>query len=48
MKNMLFKKDLLPFFIATIGEYIALHYWLIYIELDKFIFANIILWMVLV
>lgn len=39
-----FKKDLLPFLIATIGEFIALHYWLTYLELGNFILANILLW----
>jgi len=42
--NLSFKKDLLPFLIATIGEFIALHYWLTYLELGNFILANILLW----
>ncbi|MEM9326881.1 MAG: hypothetical protein AAGA85_14540 [Bacteroidota bacterium] len=39
-----FKTDIVPFLIATIGEYIALHYWLTYMDLEKFVLANILLW----
>ncbi len=39
-----FKTDIVPFLIATIGEYIALHYWLTYMDVEKFVLANILLW----
>lgn len=39
-----FKSDILPFLIATIGEFIALHFWLYYMDLDQFLLANILLW----
>ena len=44
MASLNFKKDLLPFLIATIGEFIALHYWLTYLELGQFLLANVLLW----
>ena len=39
-----FKSDVFPFLVATIGEFIALHYWFTYMEAERFILANILLW----
>ncbi|MEQ9442738.1 MAG: hypothetical protein RIG62_27095 [Cyclobacteriaceae bacterium] len=39
-----FKSDVLPFLIATVGEFIALHYWFTYMEVEQFILANMLLW----
>ena len=44
MAKLDLKKELLPFIIATIGEFIALHFWLTYLELGQFDLANILLW----
>ena len=43
-KSLNFKTDVVPFLIATIGEFIALHYWMTYMDVEKFILANILLW----
>ena len=34
----------MPFVIATAGEFIALHYWLTFLDLGYFILANLVLW----
>lgn len=39
-----FKTDIIPFLVATIGEFIALHFWLTYMDLDKLLLANLLLW----
>nr|WKN36534.1 hypothetical protein K4G66_29670 [Tunicatimonas sp. TK19036] len=39
-----FKSDVLPFLIATVGEFIALHFWFTYMEIGQFVLANILLW----
>ena len=44
MNNLNFKADILPFLIATIGEWVGLFYWLHFLDRDNFILANIILW----
>ncbi|MEE9238868.1 MAG: hypothetical protein V3U58_04825 [Thermodesulfobacteriota bacterium] len=44
MTNLNFRADLLPFLIATIGEWVGLYYWLHYLDRDNFILANVILW----
>lgn len=38
------KTDILPFLVATIGEWVALFYWLHYLDQGKVLLANIILW----
>lgn len=43
-KNINFKTDLLPFLIATIGEFVALHYWLSFMAQDQMVWACILLW----
>ena len=44
MSETSFRFDVMPFVIATAGEFVALHYWLVFLDLDYFILANIILW----
>jgi len=44
MNETSFKLDVMPFIIATAGEFLALHYWLMFQDLDYLILANIILW----
>lgn len=44
MPKLNFRADLLPFLIATIGEWIGLFFWLHYLDKDNFILANVILW----
>ncbi|MDN5217146.1 hypothetical protein QQ020_34055 [Fulvivirgaceae bacterium BMA12] len=43
-QNLNFKTDIVPFLIATIGEFIALHYWLTYMDLGNLLLANLLLW----
>lgn len=43
-KKLNFKTDIIPFLIATVGEFIALHFWLTYMDVEKFILANLLLW----
>ncbi|MEM7374301.1 MAG: hypothetical protein AAF587_37245 [Bacteroidota bacterium] len=45
MKQVNFKQDVVPFLIATIGEFIALHYWLVYMDSEQFVSANLLLWL---
>jgi len=44
LRTLNFKSDILPFLIATIGEFIALHYWFTYMDAGRFMLANILLW----
>lgn len=44
MSETSFKLDIMPFVIATVGEFLALHYWLVFSDMNYFILANIILW----
>ncbi|MEM9260828.1 MAG: hypothetical protein AAGA62_14365, partial [Bacteroidota bacterium] len=44
LKKLNFKTDILPFIIATVGEFIALYFWLHHLDLDQFFWANAILW----
>lgn len=44
MSETNFRLDVMPFVIATVGEFLALHYWLVFQDLDYFILANIVLW----
>ncbi|NBC01632.1 MAG: hypothetical protein GVY15_12345 [Bacteroidetes bacterium] len=39
-----FRTDLLPFIIATAGEFTALYFWLYYLDQGQFLLANAILW----
>lgn len=39
-----FVTDVIPFLVATVGEFIALHFWLTYMDLEKFLLANLLLW----
>jgi hypothetical protein len=43
-RKLNFKTDVIPFLIATIGEFVALHYWLLYMDIGYFILANVLLW----
>ncbi|MFB6249941.1 MAG: hypothetical protein ABEL97_15375 [Salinibacter sp.] len=38
-----FKTDVLPFIVATAGEFAALHYWLQFLD-TRFLLANVLLW----
>ena len=44
IKNLDFKTDILPFLIATIGEFIALVFWLYFSDKDMLVVANLLLW----
>jgi hypothetical protein len=44
MSETSFRLDVMPFVIATVGEFLALHYWLVLLDLDHFILANLVLW----
>lgn len=39
-----FKTDVLPFFIATAGEFAALYFWLQFLDAGQFVRANVLLW----
>lgn len=39
-----FKTDVLPFFIATAGEFAALFFWLQFLDAGQFVRANVLLW----
>ena len=43
-KKLDFKSDVLPFLIATIGEFVALFFWLRYQNSGQFWLAQVILW----
>ena len=44
LSQLNFKTDILPFTIATLGEFGALYFWLYFLDQDRIILANIILW----
>ena len=44
MSKLDFKKDILPFLVATIGEWFALFYWLELRDRGELLLANILLW----
>ena len=44
MKPLDFKKDILPFITATVGEFFALYFWLKFMDQDKWLPANVVLW----
>ncbi len=44
MKPLDFKKDILPFITATLGEFFALYFWLKFMDQDKWLPANVVLW----
>lgn len=44
MSKLDLKSDILPFMIATVGEWIALYFWLDFIHQDSPIIANAFLW----
>ena len=44
MKNLNFQKDILPFIIATFGEFAALTLWLYYQDQGQALLANVLLW----
>lgn len=39
-----FKTDVLPFIIATAGEFAALFFWLRFLDAGQFVWANVLLW----
>lgn len=39
-----FKTDVLPFIIATAGEFAALFFWLQFLDAGQFVLANVLLW----
>ncbi|MEL6143309.1 MAG: hypothetical protein AAFU67_17030, partial [Bacteroidota bacterium] len=44
LNKLNFKTDILPFIIATLGEFVALYFWLYHLDLGQFYWANAILW----
>ena len=44
LRNLDFKTDVLPFIIATGGEFVALFYWLHFLDRGSFVLANVFLW----
>ena len=44
LKHLDFKTDVVPFIIATIGEFLALLFWIKYSDLEMFLVANLLLW----
>lgn len=44
LDNLSFKTDVLPFIAATAGEFTALYYWLQFLDQDRFLLANALLW----
>ncbi|MDA2927951.1 hypothetical protein MYX78_12110 [Acidobacteria bacterium AH-259-G07] len=45
MSNLDFKTDLLPFIIATAGEFVALLYWLKFFDEKQFILSMLVMWL---
>lgn len=39
-----FKTDVLPFVVATAGEFAALYFWLQFLDAGQFVIANLLLW----
>jgi hypothetical protein len=44
MKQLDFRRDILPFLIATVGEFIALFFWLRFLDQGQFLLGNVLLW----
>ncbi len=44
LRELDFRTDILPFIIATAGEFTALYFWLYYLDQGQFLLANAILW----
>lgn len=44
LRSLDFRTDVLPFIIATAGEFTALYFWLYYLDQGQFLLANAILW----
>jgi len=44
LSSLDFRTDVLPFVIATAGEFAALYFWLYYLDQGHFLLANAILW----
>lgn len=44
MKPLNFKKDVLPFITATVGEFVALYFWLTFQDQGQWLLANVLLW----
>ncbi|MEX2401100.1 MAG: hypothetical protein WD423_10040 [Rhodothermales bacterium] len=44
LRQLDLRTDILPFVIATAGEFAALFFWLKYLDEGRFIFANLVLW----
>jgi hypothetical protein len=44
LRNLDPRTDVLPFVLATVGEFAALFFWLHYLDQGRFILANAILW----
>jgi hypothetical protein len=42
--NLEFRTDVLPFVVATAGEFVALYYWLVFLDAGHFVLGNVILW----
>ncbi len=42
--NLDFRTDVIPFILATAGEFSALAFWLHYIDRDELVIANFVLW----
>jgi len=44
LRRLDFQTDVLPFIIATAGEFAALTLWLTYLDAGQFVWANVLLW----
>lgn len=44
MRPLNFKKDILPFITATVGEFTALYFWLKFQDQEQWLLANVLLW----
>ena len=42
--NLDFKTDVLPFVLATAGEFVALYFWLQFLGAGRPVLANVLLW----
>ena len=42
--NLDFRTDVVPFIVATVGEFVALFFWLRHIDNEELLLANFILW----
>lgn len=44
LRNLDLKTDILPFVLATAGEFAALYFWLLFLDQGRWVLANVLLW----